>query len=422
MEIRVVGCNHRTAPLEIREQLAFVPQEVMTALQAWRDQLAPTEVVLLSTCNRVELYTASDTYPVPSVSETIRFLVGFHGKEPQIRENYFYTYEMEDAVRHLFRVAAGLDSMVLGEPQILAQVKQAYQMAADAGMVGAVFHQTFQYALKAARRVASETTIQQRRVSIPSIAVAEFARAIFEHFDDKTTLVIGAGEMAEETLRYLREEGARRIIIVNRSTQRAQELAARWQGEVRPWEQLWETLREADVVIGTTGATDPIVRRDQLAPIVASRPERPLFILDLAVPRDFEASIAELSGVFLYCLDDLQEVCQKNREARDRELPRAYRIIDEEVNALLATLYRRSAVPVIQRLKTEWDTLKEEELKRLFQKYPELDPQLKVEIQRSFDRLLAKLLHPPLASLHEHSRSSSLHELLEALRKLFRLT
>ncbi|GIX02525.1 MAG: glutamyl-tRNA reductase [Thermogutta sp.] len=421
MHIRVVGCSHRTTPLEIREKLAFGLQEVPAVLRAWREQMGPTEAVLLSTCNRVELYLASDTYPLPPVGETIDFILGSRGQKQEEWERYFYSYDLEDAVRHLFRVAAGLDSMVLGEPQILNQVKQAYQMAVDHEMVGAIFHQTFQYALKAARRVASETSIQQRRVSIPSIAVAEFARAIFEHFEDKLTLVIGAGEMAEETLRYLREEGARRIIVINRHFERAQELAARWEGEARPWDELWNTLREADVVVSTTGSSQPIVKRESLAPVIATRPERPLFVLDLALPRDFEPSVGDIPGVYLYCLDDLQEVCQRNREARDRELPHAYAIVDQEVSALLSTLYRRAATPVIQQLRAEWDAVKEEELRRLWQKYPNLDPQLKADIEKSFDRLVAKLLHPPLASIHEHSHASSPHELLDALRKLFRL-
>jgi len=422
MHIRVVGCSHHTTPLEVREKLAFGLQEVPDVLRAWRQQMGPTEAVLLSTCNRVELYLASDTYPLPSVGETIDFILRSRGQKQEEWERYFYSYDLEDAVRHLFRVAAGLDSMVLGEPQILNQVKQAYQMAVDHEMVGAIFHQTFQYALKAARRVASETFIQQRRVSIPSIAVAEFARAVFERFEDKLTLVIGAGEMAEETLRYLREEGARRIIVINRHFERAQELAARWEGEARPWDELWKTLREADVVVSTTGSSEPIVKRESVLPVIASRPERPLFVLDLALPRDFEPSIGDLPGVYLYCLDDLQEVCQKNREARDRELPHAYTIVDQEVAALMSTLYRRAATPVIQRLRAEWDAVKEEELRRLWQKYPNLDPQLKAEIEKSFDRLVAKLLHPPLASIHEHSHTSSPHELLDALRKLFRLS
>lgn len=422
MELRVVGCSHHTAPLEVREKLAFGPQETREALLAWKEAWGPSEAVLLSTCNRVEFYVASDVYPIPTKAEIIEFVTKQRGQDPKNWENHFYQLDMQEAVRHLFRVTAGLDSMVLGEPQILNQVKQAYQMAVELGLVGGLLHQTFQYALKAARRVAAETSIQQRRVSIPSIAVADFARAIFERFDDKLTLVIGAGEMAEETLLYLREKGARRVMIINRHLERATELAARWHGEARPWDQLWQVLREADVVISTTGSPEPIVLRKQLAPLIAARPSRPLFILDLAVPRDFEPTIATLPGVFLYCLDDLQEVCQKNREARDRELPQAYAIIEHESESLVAALYRRAAAPVIQKLRAEWDAIKEEEYRRLLQRFPDLDPQVKSEIQRSLDRLVAKLLHPPLASLHEHSRSNTPHDLLEALRKLFRLS
>ena len=217
----------------------------------------------------------------------------------------------DEAVQHLFTVAASLDSMVVGEPQILAQVKQAYQLATEEGSTGPLLHAAFQAALKAAKRVAGETTIQQRRVSIPSVAVADFAQQIFERFDDKHTLVIGAGEMAEETLRYLKDQGARDVTVVNRSPERALELAGRWGGRARPWDDLLAAMAEADLVISTTGAEEPIVTLEQFLTVEPRRHGRPLFILDLAVPRDFDPAIGDRPEVYLYSIDDLREACER---------------------------------------------------------------------------------------------------------------
>lgn len=421
MEICVVGCSHRTTPLEIREKLAFSPQQVRDALALWQDRYEYVEAVLLSTCNRVEVCLASEMESLPPPCDVIAFLADFHSLPVGRVVSAFYSYSMEEALRHLFAVSAGLDSMVLGEPQILSQVKQAYQWATELGTVGPILHTVFQGARRAARRVASETTIQQRRVSIPSIAVGDFAKGIFEHFGDKRVLVIGAGEMAEETLRYLREEGANRIVVTNRHRDRAEELAERWQGTVSDWQNLFQTLCEADVVISTTGAEKPIVMRDTVARVMARRPDRPLFVLDLAVPRDFEPVIAEMPGVFLYCLDDLEEVCQKNREARDRELPRALQTIDQEVDAVMGALRERAVGPFIRELRRDWEAVKEQELQRLFNKHPDLTPQARQDIRLSFDRLVNKLLHSPLSWIREYSQNNSPQELIALLRKLFRL-
>ena len=234
MNLQVVGCSHHATAIGVRERLAFGREQAGEALTEWRSAFRDVEGVLLSTCNRVEIYAASQSGAVPNVDQIGVFLAQLHRLDPGEIVPHLFVNTDEAAVRHLFSVAASLDSMVLGEPQILAQVKQAYQAATEREATGPLLHQTFQAAIRVARRVGTETAIHQRRVSIPSVAVADFARQIFERFDDKETLVIGAGEMAEETLRYLRDEGARKITVINRSFQRACERAAEWNGRTGP--------------------------------------------------------------------------------------------------------------------------------------------------------------------------------------------
>jgi len=258
-------------------------------------------------------------------------------------------------------------------------------------------------------------------VSIPSIAVADFALQIFERFDDKHVLVIGAGEMAEETLRYLRDEGARQLTIINRSPQRAEELARQWQGRAVPWEELPPALAAADLVVSTTGAEEPIVSLAQFTALQPARGERPLFVLDLAVPRDFDPAIGDRPEVYLYSIDDLRAVCEQNRSARDKELPAAREIIDEETGRFVADWRHRMTGPVLRQLKQGWEKSKEEELRRLLNKLPGLDEGSREEIRQSFDRLVNKLLHPPMESLRDQSRHGFPRALLEALAQLFQL-
>ena len=300
MRVQLVGMSHHTAPVELRQQLAFRPDQVAQALRNLRNLFPQTEAVLLSTCNRVEVYTAIDAEGAsPSHQDVVRFLAEFHQLDATEIFDDLFERTGEDAVRHLFYVAASLDSMVVGEAQILGQVKQAYEMANQAGATGPLTHGIFQAALKAARRVAAETTINRRRTSIPGVAVADFARQIFERFDDKNILVIGAGEMGEETLRYLKEEGGRRVTIVNRTQQAADELARRWSGQAVSWDQLDQQLIEADLIISTTGAEEPIVTLQRFQQIEPQRFQRPVCILDLAVPRDFDVRVGECLGVYL---------------------------------------------------------------------------------------------------------------------------
>lgn len=422
MKLQMVGCSHHTAPVEVRERLAFSKDQAVDALSRLRQKYPEAEAVLLSTCNRVELYVASETAEsCPSHHDVVEFLARFHGLDPVEVFNDLFERTGEDFVRHLFTVAASLDSMVVGEAQILSQVKQAYELATAASSVGPLTNAAFQAALRVAKRVATETAIQQKRVSIPSVAVAEYAREFFERFDDKKVLVIGAGEMGEETLRYLIDEGVRDISLVSRSRERAEELAKRLAGKPAAWEKLRDLLIEADLVVSATGASEPVVTAAMFASIEKARYQRPLLILDLAIPRDFEPAVGDFTGVYLCTIDDLSQVCQKNRREREKEWPRAERIIADETARFMADLHHRATAPTIKRLKARADEVKAEELSRLLNKLSSLDAKTQGEIRQAFDRLVNKLLHPPLESLRDEATKGAPHGLLEALRRLFQL-
>ncbi|REJ87853.1 MAG: glutamyl-tRNA reductase, partial [Planctomycetota bacterium] len=399
MKLQLVGLNHRGSDLAVREQVAFQGRQVEDALLHLRDRFPGSEAVVLSTCNRVEVYTASEREELaPSHQQIIDFLAEFHGIESRDVLDGLMHQSGEEAVRHLFQVTASLDSMVVGEAQILSQVKEAYERAIRAGNAGPMMHAVFQAGLRVARRVASETTINQRRTSVPSVAVRDFARRIFERFDDKQILLIGAGEMAEETLRYLRDEGARRFTIINRRAEKATAMARQYGGVAAPWESLTAELIQADLVVSTTSSDEPIMDGARFRPIDTARYQRPLAILDLAVPRDFAADVGDALGVYLYSIDDLAEVCEKNRQAREKEWPAAERIVEEETTRFMSDWYYRVTGPTIKQLKDNFAELKEEELQRLFNKLPELDEKSRGEVVRSFDRLMNKMLYPPLAS------------------------
>lgn len=419
----MVGCSHRQSSLAVRERLAFSPTQTADALAAWHSGHAETEAVLLSTCNRVELYTATTIQQQRGEIETaLAHLADFHNVPIDDVRGDLVTLENSDVVRHLFAVASSLDSMVVGEAQILGQVKQAYELAGQLGCTGPLMHHLFQSAIRVARRVAGETSLHRHRVSIPSVAIADFAARIFERFDDKRVLVIGAGKMAQETLQYLTDAGARQLVILNRDYDRALELAEEWHGMPAAWSALADELAQADVVVSTTGADRPVVSLDDYRRNVArERHQRPLFILDLAVPRDFDPAIREELGVYLYGIDDLSEACQRNRAERSKELPAAEAIVDEETGRFIAEVRHRATGPVIARFRAGLEETQSAELQRLFARLPDLNERSRREIEQFADRLVGKMLHPPLASLRDESQNGPPHGLLEALQRLFQL-
>ncbi|MCA9184611.1 MAG: glutamyl-tRNA reductase [Pirellulaceae bacterium] len=422
MSLKIVGCSHHRTSIEVRERLAFTPEQIPVALAEFRERFPDTEAVLLSTCNRTEFYAADDfDAPGTSHEQIVEFLATSRGLSPVEIVDDLFLLSGAEAVRHLFTVAASLDSMVVGESQILAQVKQAYRLAADGDSAGQLTHAVFQAAIRVAKRVATDTSIHHKRVSIPSVAIGDFARQIFERLDDKKILVIGAGEMAQDTVQYLLDSHARDISVVNRSWDKAQELADTCQGHPYRWEDLDGLLAAADLVVSSTGATEPIVTLQRYRSIEARRFQRPLFIVDLAVPRDFDPAIADCLSVYLYSIDDLRQACEANRRSREREWPQALRIIDDETQRFLQELQHRATGPTIRRLKENANRVKELELTRLLQKLKGLEPGVVEEIHQSFDRLVNKLLHPPLESLREDSSHDPPRSLLEALRRLFQI-
>lgn len=422
MMLAFVGGTHRTVPLPLRERLAFSADQAAAALARFRDRFPGREGVLLSTCNRVELYAAGDRDAAPPPrDQLVSFLAECRGIDAGLLAPVLSGEHDEAVVRHLFSVAAGLDSMVLGEPQIVAQVKQAWAIARESQTTGPLTGEMFQAALRTAKRVASETALGRERISIPSIAVSDFVSGVFERLDDKRVLLIGAGKMARETLRYLRDAGARDITIVNRTLDRATALAAELQARPAAFDALAAELARTDLVVSTTGSTEPVVTLEFFGRVQAARASRPLVVLDLAIPRDFDPRIGEREDVWLYSVDDLGKACEANRRSRRQEMPAAVAIIDEETRRFMGDLHHRSTAPVIERLRAGWTETGAVELERLFRRLPQLDEASRAEIRQAFERYAAKMLHSPLASLREESRSGPPHGLLDALKRLFDL-
>jgi glutamyl-tRNA reductase len=421
MTLALVGGTHRTVPLDLRERLTFSAEQAAEALARFRDRFPGSEGVLLSTCNRVEFYAAAADASPPPAEQLVSFLAECRGIDAGLLAPVLAREHDDAVVRHLFSVACGLDSMVLGEPQILAQVKQAWVLAQESRTSGPLTGEMFQAALRTAKRVATETALGRERISIPSIAVADFAAGVFERFDDKRVLLLGAGKMAAETLRYLRDSGARDITVLNRTAGRAVELAARLGARPGRFADLAGELAIADLVVSTTGATEHVVPLDLFRQVEPAREGRPLVVLDLAVPRDFDPRIGGRPGVWLYAIDDLAAACAANRSRRQREMPAALTIVEEETLRFMGDLHHRSTAPVIEQLRAGWSETGEAELARLFRRVPTLAAAEQAEIRQAFERYAAKLLHPPLASLRSESRSGPPHGLLDALKRLFDL-
>lgn len=424
MKLKMIGCNHRQAAVEFREQLSFTAEQASDALAAFRNRFPSTEVVLLSTCNRIELYTGAADGPIPNDQDVAGFLAQQRSLPADGLLDQLVHLEGPEAIEHLFTVAASLDSMVVGEAQIISQVKQAYELACASGSAGPLTHAAFQAANHVAKRVDRETSIHRRRVSVPSVAVGEVVPEFFDTLADKRIVLIGAGEMGEETLRYLIDAGAKRIHVVNRSLDRAEEIVGRLAGTAHPWSNLDRLLTKADLVVSTTGATDTLIGYDQFLKIHDARYERLLLILDLAVPRDFAHTIGDLAGVYLYSVDDLQSACDHNQQERQRQWPKAKSIIEEETKKFVAEIHHRATGPVIRRLREQAEQLKQDELKRLMSRLRHNEDEsaaMQREIQQSFDRLVNKLLHPPLASLKDDAAAGHRGGLLVALRELFKL-
>ena len=427
MAIRVLGLNSRIASIEVRELFSFDAGAVEETLGDWQARYPNIEAAFVSTCNRTELYVASERNELPDNNTVFPFLVPPRRRSDALAveferySNNFQSCSGFDAAKHLFSVASSLDSMILGEPQILSQMKRAYETSVRMNTTGPILNNAFQTAFKTAKRVSVETEIFRRRVSIPSVAVVDFALNIFERLSDKKTLVLGAGEMAEETLKYLADFGAKSIVVANRSREKAEKLAAEWQGCVVDWEDRFSAIAQADLVICATGATEPIVTIDEFKKTETKRRgSKPLFILDLAVPRNVEVAIGNLPNVYLYSVDDLEAACTRNKELRDKEIPKAIKIVEEEAKQFVKSARTRRSIETIKTLRENWTQIKDAEVERLLHKIS-CDEHDQEEIRYAFERLINKLLHSPTVSLRDASENESASGLLESVRRLFKI-
>jgi len=414
MRIHVTGLNHQTAPVRVREALAFSARRLPEALAALRGAGGVDEAAILSTCNRVEVYVVAAAEPPPA-DLVPRFLASFHGAWPETFQEHLFRLDDAEAVRHLFRVACGLDSMVVGEAQITGQVRAAYEAAAAAGAAGTVLHRLFQQALAVAKRVRTATRIGAGRASVGSVAV-ELAERIFESLAGKTVLVVGAGEMGAAVVQSLRAAGAATTLVANRTYARAVELAEAWGGAAVSFDALPEHLARADIVISSTDAPHYVLTRARVEQAAAARRGRPLFLIDIAVPRDIEPSVAELGGCYLYNIDDLQAVVRATLAQRQDEVAACEALVADECRRFMAWLERLAVGPTIGELSAQLHELKRAELDALFRRLPDLSPRERAEVERMADRLVKKILHRPITTLREAP-----HGLLAAALRLFGL-
>src|SRR5688572_25188948 len=331
----LLGLNHTTAPLEVREKLAFDAKQCRHALAAFRAKFEQCEAVLLSTCNRVELYIGRSAHAHPTVEEMVNFLAEFHGIDTAVFRAHLYHKKDREVVEHLFTVGSSLDSMVLGETQILGQVRDAYELSRQLESVGPLLNPLFQRAIGVGKQVMHETTLAEGRLSVASAAV-DYARRIFETFTDKTVLCIGAGKMATLALQGFVGLRPRHLLVCNRDPAKAQALAQKFNGEPVPYERLEDHLVAADIVVTSTGSAHPIITRQQFAKVLRRRRYRTSFLIDIAVPRDVEASVGELEHVYLYNLDDLQQVVQATQASRAGAIEAARQIVVRQVDEFVA--------------------------------------------------------------------------------------
>jgi glutamyl-tRNA reductase len=419
--IVVVGVSHRTAPLEVREALAFPKDHLPEALARAREEANLEEAMILSTCNRVEVYGRPRTADGDATRNVLDFLARYHGR-PALGEAA-YRLAGDEAVRHAFRVAASLESMVVGEPQILGQVKEAYQAAEGAGTLGSTLNALRNRSLAAAKRARSETGIGKNAVSISHVAV-ELARKIFGELKDKNVLLVGAGKMSQLAARHLVRSGARATVLGGRTFEKASELAAALGGKAAPFESLRDELATADIVISGTGAAGLVIRQEDVEAARAARSGRhgrPLFLIDIAVPRDVEPSVARLGGVFLYDLDDLRAVADANLRERRKEAAAAEALIDREVGEFLDWFRARDAVPVLVALRARAEEIRRAELEKARRRMGHLTPEQEQAIDAATTAIVNKLLHSPMIHLKEAARNGHEPEQVGLIRKLLGL-
>ncbi len=417
MNLLVVGMNHRTAPIDVREKVAFSDSEIRDILSRTRAEETLGEVLVLSTCNRTEFYGLSTDNGAAEMY--IRNLIAQQKKvDLAAHPGYAYTLSDVESARHLMRVATGLDSMLLGEPQILGQVKQAHQLSVESDACGLVLNRLLQAAIVAGKRVRTETRLGGGAISVAS-AASELAGKIFQDLSTRSVLLIGAGEMGELTARHMLERGVSDLTIANRTFSKAHELSRELDGKALPLDRVEEALVSTDIVISSTGATEPIVSEAQMRTIVSKRAGRPIYIIDIAVPRDFEPRIERLDGVFLHNLEALNLLVEKSLEDRRGEIPQAEMIVEEELEGFLNWRNSLAATPTIKQLREKLEEIRRQEVARYRGRFCDEDQE---QLDRLTEGLMKKIFHPAMGRIRDWSSKGKLGALrIDTIYELFEL-
>ena len=418
MKIVVIGTNHKIAPVCYREHLSFSPKALPKALKELIEQDGIHEGIILSTCNRVEIYAITDE---SKEDAPLDFLASYHGLDKRTLSEMTYRYEGLEAIKHLFFVTSSLDSMVVGETQISGQVKTAFEAALEAGSTGEGLNRLFAKASTVQKRIRTETTIGEGAVSV-SYAAVQLANEILGAIADKSVLIIGAGEMAELTVQHIVAKGASQVFVVNRTYERAVRLAERFHGKALPFDKQLEFLLEADIVVSSTSAPNYIIERNELSELMKKRSYMPLFLIDIAVPRDIAPDVNLIENVYLYNIDDLQLVVSANQKQRQEEATKVEKIIDEEAQKFYSWLEVLQVTPTIKLLRKKVDEIRTAELQRCFKKAKDLSEEQKSSIDRMTQALVNKLLHNPTMILKESARKNeNCYQYTNTLRKFFAL-
>jgi glutamyl-tRNA reductase len=419
MELLVVGLNHNTAPIQIRECLAFPEEKMEDALSEVHVLPSVKETMIVSTCNRVEVYAATRETE-KAIHDLKDFLSQYHGLPLKEFDKSLYTHVGEEAVRHIFRVASSLDSMVLGEPQILGQIKDAYDFSQQVKTSGLILHRLLHRAFHVAKRVRTETKIAISAVSVSSVAV-ELAEKIFGGLEKKTVLLIGAGEMCELAARHLVSGGIEKILVTNRTYERAVLLAQEFRGEAIPFEEMGLGLKKTDIVISATNSHQYLLGHDQITKVMKGRKQKPIFFIDIADPRDIEPNVGDIENVYLYNIDDLQKVANENIKDRKKEAQRAEAIVQDEVVKFVNWYRSLDVTPTIVALRKKFEEIRKRELEKTLSVHPDLSDKEKKSLEALTSAIINKILHTPITLLKQTDEEAMSDLYLDALHALFGL-
>jgi len=415
MKVFIVGLNHKIADIEVREKLAFDGPKLLEGLMRFKELPEVQEAVILSTCNRVELYAnVNDT---GKAAESIKtFLSEFHGIKRSSLDKALYIYDDIDAVKHVFRVASSLDSMIVGEPQILGQLKDAFELALEKKTTGILLNKLMKKSISVAKKVRTETRIAENAVSI-SFAAVELAKKIFTDLSERACMLLGAGEMAELAARHLITNGVKEVMVANRTYERACDLAQEFNGRPVKFENFINEMVHADIIICSTGAPDYILRKNEMHKVMKERKQRQVFLIDISVPRNIDPEINGLENVYLYNIDDLQGVVDANVSERQQEAEKAEKIVEDEIETFLKWQSSLDSVPTIKALRERAEEMKKEELDRLLNKVAGLGEKDREAIEYMATALMNKLIHPPTVALKDGSEDKE--SLVALVRKLY---